>query len=200
MAGLVTYQLRGPSVPLGFADQVFYSDGKGNAATPPAASIYNPDPQPGTLNLYTTRAQWFNCSDPSAPGIAAITYYLHALPYTVSEKCDPGHYYNAVNINPAWTPQGTPTSGTPIPAVTMRSIGDALNEKNIPWKYYGGGYNASGIVTNPFNGTYCNICNPFEYQVNYPAMRAGHMRDAPISSPISPAATFRRCPMSSQTV
>jgi phospholipase C len=169
------------SVPLGFADQVFYSDGKGNPATPPAASIYNPDPQAGTLNLYTQRTQWFNCSDPTAPGIAAITNYLLALPYTVATKCDPGAYYNAVNVNPAWTPQGTPTPpgspGTPIPSVTMRSIGDALSDKNIPWKYYGGGYNASGIVTNPFNGTYCNICNPFEYQVNFPAMRADHMRD-----------------------
>ena len=34
------------SVPLGFADQVFFSDGQGNAVTPPASSIYNPDPLP----------------------------------------------------------------------------------------------------------------------------------------------------------
>ena len=40
----------------------------------------------------------------------------------------------------------------------------------------GGGYNAAG-VDSPFNGRYCNICNPFEYQVNYPALRADHMRD-----------------------
>jgi phospholipase C len=33
------------SEPLGFADQVFFSDGKGNPVTPPAANIYNPDPQ-----------------------------------------------------------------------------------------------------------------------------------------------------------
>ena len=26
----------------------------------------------------------------------------------------------------------------------MTSIGDLLSAKNIPWKYYGGGYNASG--------------------------------------------------------
>src|SRR5215471_17920937 len=45
------------SVPLGFADQVFFSDGNGNPATPPAVNIYNPDPQTGTLNLYTQRAQ-----------------------------------------------------------------------------------------------------------------------------------------------
>jgi phospholipase C len=43
------------SVPLGFADQVFFGDGQGNAATPPASTIYNPDPQPNTLNLYTAR-------------------------------------------------------------------------------------------------------------------------------------------------
>jgi phospholipase C len=83
---------------------------------------------------------------------------------------------NAVNVNPGWTPQGTPTPGAPIPPLTMRSIGDVLSEKNIPWKYYGGGYNVSGTGT-PLDGTYCNICNPFEYQVNYPAMRADHMRD-----------------------
>ena len=34
------------SVPLGFADQVFFSDGSaaGNVATPPASQIYNPEP------------------------------------------------------------------------------------------------------------------------------------------------------------
>src|SRR5437763_11722079 len=71
------------SEPLGFADQVFFSDGHGNAATPAAANIYNPDPQAGTLNLYTSRAQWFNCSDTHQPGLAAITNYLDALPHPV---------------------------------------------------------------------------------------------------------------------
>src|SRR4030095_4633214 len=82
---------------LGFADQVFFSDGNGNAVTPPATRIYNPDPKAGTLNLYTTRAQWFDCSDGNAPGVKAITDYLHALPYKVSTRCDAGHYYPAVN-------------------------------------------------------------------------------------------------------
>ncbi len=165
------------SVPLGFADQVFYGDGNGNPATPPASTIYNPDPQPNTLNLYTTRKQWFNCSDPQAqPGIQAILNYLNKLPYSLELKCDQDHFYNAVNINPAWTPQGTPSGAGSIPPVTMTSIGDLLSAKNIPWKYYGGGYNVSGTGT-PLDGLYCNICNPFEYQLNYPAMRADHMRD-----------------------
>src|SRR5215467_5881275 len=167
------------SVPLGFADQVFFSDGNGNAITPPATRIYNPDPAPNTLNLYTRRAQWFNCSDVTAPGVAAIHDYLTKLPYKLDQKCDAGKYVNAVNVNPAWTPQGTP-SGAPgsniVPPLTMTSIGDLLSAKNIPWKYYGGGYNASGTGA-PLDGIYCTICNPFEYQVNYPAMRADHMRD-----------------------
>src|SRR6202045_4787386 len=164
------------SVPLGFADQVFFGDGHGSATTPPASSISNPDPLPNTLNQYMARKQWFNCSDATQPGIKPILDYLGKLPYGVQTKCDAGHYYNAVNINPAWTPQGTPSPAGSVPPVTMTSIGDLLSAKNIPWKYYGGSYNVSGTAA-PLDGTYCNICNPFEYQVNYPAMRADHMRD-----------------------
>jgi phospholipase C len=172
------------SVPLGFADQVVFTDGlaDGALATPPATTIYNPNPQVAAysgqnFNLYTLRRQFFNCSDPTAPGVKPILDYLAKLPYHVDPKCAPGGFYNAVNVNPTWTPQGTAQTGTVIPAQTQRSIGDVLTAHNIPWKYYGGGYNASGVTTNPFNGTYCNICNPFEYQLNYPAMRADHMRD-----------------------
>jgi phospholipase C len=171
------------SIPLGFADQIFFGDSTGKAATPIASRIYNPDPQPGSLNFYTRRAQWFNCSGETAPGIKAISDYLKALPYEMSPNCDPGHYYPAVNINPAFTPGGVPT-GTPdntnptnniIPPVFIRSIGDELNDHKIPWIYYGGGYNLA-VAGNPVNG-YCNICNPFEHQANYPSLRADHMRD-----------------------
>ncbi len=164
------------SQPLGFADQVFFSDGKGNPATPLAANIYNPDPKAGTLNLYTQRAQWFNCNDTTQPGIAAITNYLNALPYAVETKCGPGEYWQAVNVNPAFTPKGTPQSGLVVPQTTQQSIGDVLSANNIPWKYYGGAYNASG-TGGPLDGLYCNICNPFEYESAYPGMVAEHMRD-----------------------
>jgi phospholipase C len=164
------------SLPLGFADQVFFSDGHGNPVMPPATAIYNPDPQAGTLNLYTHRAQYFNCSDQGQPGIAVIASYLNALPYHVNTRCGPGQYFLAVNVNPAFTPKGTVTPGSPVPPTTQRSIGDLLSARNISWKYYGGGFNADA-TTSPFNGSYCNICNPFEYQANYPAMVADHMRD-----------------------
>jgi phospholipase C len=164
------------SQPLGFADQLFFSDGSGNPATPPAANIYNPDPQAGTLNLYTHRAQWFNCSDTSQPGIAAITNYLNALPYAVQTNCGPGQYWQAVNVNPAFTPKGLVQTGLVVPQTTQRSIGDMLSAHNIPWKYYGGGFNADG-TGGPLDGSYCNICNPFEYQANYPSAVPDHMRD-----------------------
>jgi len=163
------------SQPLGFADQVFFSDGHGNPATPPANRIYNPDPVAGTLNLYTLRADWFNCSDPTQPGIAAITNYLSKLPYALDPKCGPGQFWQAVNVNPAWTPKGLPQSGLIVPQTMQRSIGDVLSARNIPWKYYGNGFNASGTGT-PLDA-YCNICNPFEYQASYPSMVADHMRD-----------------------
>ena len=164
------------SQPLGFADQVFFSDGKGNPATPLAANIYNPDPVAGTLNQYTKRAQWFNCSDQTAPGIAAVTNYLNALPYKVKTGCDAGAYWQAVNVNPAFTPKGTVQTGLVVPQTMQKSIGDVLTASNISWKYYGGAFNASG-TGGPLDGLYCNICNPFEYEASYPSMVPDHMRD-----------------------
>ena len=164
------------SQPLGFADQVFFSDGNGNPATPLAANIYNPDPVAGTLNLYTKRAQWFNCNDQTQPGIAAITNYLNSLPYGVQTNCGPGEYWQAVNVNPAFTPKGLVQSGLVVPQTLQPTIGDVLTARNIPWKYYGGAFNASG-TGGPLDGTYCNICNPFEYEANYPSMVPDHMRD-----------------------
>lgn len=103
------------SLPLGFADQVFFSDGNGHAATPPAATIYNPDPQPGTLNLYTNRADFFNCSDRTQPGIAAIADYLDSLPYPVDTRCGPGEFYQAVNVNRPSRPRVCPRAASSSP-------------------------------------------------------------------------------------
>ena len=164
------------SQPLGFADQVFFSDGNGNPATPATANIYDPDPVAGTLNLYTRRAQWFNCSDETQPGIAPITNYLKALPYSVQTKCGPGEFWQAVNVNPAFTPKGAVQGGLVVPKTMQRSIGDVLTAHNISWKYYGGGFNVDG-TSSPLAGSYCNICNPFEYEANYPAVVPDHMRD-----------------------
>jgi phospholipase C len=55
----------------GFADDIWYSDGKGNAAIPPANQIENPDPQPGTNNWYTqdgySGGTYSDCADATQP-------------------------------------------------------------------------------------------------------------------------------------
>ena len=165
----------GDSMALGFADQLYFSDGHGNPATPNPPDTFDPDPQPGTLNLYRAQRVWFNCSDETQPGIGAIADYLRSLPYTLPTKCGDGLYWSDTNLLPPFTAKGLPQSGYVLPPTTQRSIGDVLSAHHISWKYYGGGFNADG--TNSPLATYCSLCNPFEYQANYPAMVAGHMRD-----------------------
>ncbi|MGA3049358.1 MAG: alkaline phosphatase family protein, partial [Terracidiphilus sp.] len=80
-----------------------------------------------------------------------------------------------------------PTSGADgdpftIPPTSVPSIGDSLIAANIPFKYYGEGwdlYVADPTGTNPFD-VYCNICNPFGYQTSImasPAMIEDHIAD-----------------------
>jgi phospholipase C len=104
------------SIPLGFADQLFFSDGNGNPVTPVASRIYNPDPQPGTLNLYTLRAQWFNCSDPRIqPGVQPIVDYLNK-PMTCRRIAIP-----TTSIPPSMsTRHSTRTARRPTPPTTFR--------------------------------------------------------------------------------
>jgi hypothetical protein len=45
-----------------------------------------------------------------------------------------------------------------------------LSATTSSWKYYGGG--STFETSSPFAPSYCNICNPFEYQAGYPAMVA----------------------------
>ena len=165
------------SLPLGFADQLFFSDGAGNPATPPQTAVFDPDPRPGTLNLYTRLGgEWIDCSDETQAGIAAITTYLKALPYVVATHCGAGQYWEVVNVSPAFSPKGTPLSGNVVPPTVQESIGDVLSAHHIPWKYYGGGFNAEGTDA-PLHETFCSICNPFEYEAKYPTLVSDHMRD-----------------------
>jgi len=157
----------------GFADAIWYSDGKGNALTPPTEQIENPNPQAATNNYYDqdgySGGSYVNCQDISQPGVPAVTNYLQSLPRPVNANCQKGHYYLVNNYNPGYNGDGTLTSQySPftIPPVSVKSIGDSLNAKNIPFKYYGEDWDL--YVTDPTESApfdaYCNICNPFQYQ------------------------------------
>lgn len=158
---------------LGFADQLFYNDAAGNPATP--TPLANPDPAPGTLNLYAAPGGvWFNCHDETQPGVAAIAAYLRALPYQVPDRCDPGKYWADTNVSPRYTAKGAMTTNG-IPPSMQRSIADVLTANHISWRYYAGGFSADG--TGSLLAAYCDLCNPFQYQASYPDMIPEHMRD-----------------------
>jgi phospholipase C len=172
------------SIPLGAADNYYYTDGHGHATTPPVNQIENPDPQPGTNNWYTQDGYgggtYSNCSDPKQPGVDAILDYLAALPSKPKPNCAPGHYYLLNNYNPGYNGDGSINTSSPftIPPSPVRTIADTLLEKNISWKYYGEGWNT--FVKNPNLSVYCNICNPFLYEtaiMTNKSVRTAHLKD-----------------------
>ncbi|HUI60554.1 MAG TPA: alkaline phosphatase family protein, partial [Steroidobacteraceae bacterium] len=130
---------------LGTGDAAFWSDGNGNATTPPAGAIANPNPVAGTTNKYTADNNFSNCSDLKQPGVAPIVNYIVALPYASLPNCARNHYYMLDNTNPGFLPNGfqapAPATQGMLPPSPVRTIGDALNEKGISWAYFGGSYN-----------------------------------------------------------
>jgi phospholipase C len=190
-------------VMLGTGDNVFFSDGAGKPVVPPATQIADPNPRPGTINVYKVDGRWTNCSDPSQPGVGPLTAYLQAL--ELSPNCVSNAYYMINNTSPGFLTNGALATGTRVPPSNLRTIGDALNEKSISWAYYGGAFKAAVNLangsTNPLDiigVAYCDICNPFQYATSImgdPAQRAAHIKDvtdlhAAIGNGTLPAVSF----------
>jgi phospholipase C len=202
-------------VMLGSGDAIFWSDGHNNPTVPPS-HIANPDPLPGTDDVYTVDllfdGNFAACGDASQPGIKPIRDYLASLPYDPKPNCEKDHFYMVNNDSPGFLPDGTVDTkgiakGGSIPPSDVRTIGEALNEKNISWAYYGGAYNAAvRLQHNPtstdplvqIGAAYCNICN-FESYTNAimgdPVQRAAHIKDttdffAAVDDGSLPAVTF----------
>lgn len=202
-------------VMLGTGDAIFWSDGQGNPTVPPS-HIANPNPMPGTDDVYTVDlnfdGNFTKCADVTQPGIKAVTDYLESLPYHPNPNCQPNHYYMVNNDNPGFLPDGTVDTagiakGGSVPPTNVRTIGEALNEKNVSWAYYGGAYTAAVALqhdptsTNPgvqVGAAYCNICNFESYGnaiMGNPAQRAAHIKDtndffAAIDSEDLPSVSF----------
>ncbi|MBS1852383.1 MAG: alkaline phosphatase family protein [Acidobacteria bacterium] len=149
----------------GFADAIWYSDGKGNPAVPPVNQIENPNPQAGTNNYYDQDGygggSYSDCSDIGQPGVAPIVNYLQSLPRPIDPHCQKDRYYLLNNYAPGYNADGSLGTGAfTIPPTSVRHIGDALMEKNISFVYYGGHWDRS-VAGTP--NAYCTICNPFQY-------------------------------------
>jgi phospholipase C len=185
-------------VMLGTGDAIFWSDGNGNP-TPPPSHLANPEPMAGTDNVYTVDVgfdgNFTECADPNQPGIRPIREYLRSLPYHPNPNCQRDHFYMVNNDSPGFLPDGAIDTagiakGASVPPINVRTIGEALNEKNISWAYYGGAYNAAvDLQHNPgstdptvlVGAAYCNICNFESYSnaiMGDPDQRAAHIKDA----------------------
>ncbi len=143
----------------------------GNLATPPANQIENPDPRPGSNNWYTrsgySSGSYVACADATQPGVKAIRDYLATLPYKPFNdgNCEPGAYYLVNNYQPGFTASGERRVLGPdkrvLPPQTAPTIGEALSAKGVSWKWYQGGRNADGSVSDE----YCQICDPLTHSV-----------------------------------
>ncbi|WP_446744900.1 alkaline phosphatase family protein [Silvibacterium acidisoli] len=119
---------------LGHGDMIYFTDGKGNAATPPhnqevasgtanagvVDEIENPNPAKGTNNWYMEDGygggsygspsygggSYTDCSDQTQPGVKAITTYLKSLATPINPRCEAGHYYLLNNYNPGYFGNG----------------------------------------------------------------------------------------------
>jgi phospholipase C len=175
------------------ADDVHWETFQG-VGQPPTAFVADPDPKSSTNAAFKRDKQWTNCSDTTQPGIMPIVSYLGTLPWHPSPNCDPGNFYMINNLSPGFLPNGTIDAasiltGSKVPPSSLRTIGDALNEKGISWAYYGGGYDAAVRVANGSTdpndqliaANYCDICNAFSYAASIMGnaqQRQAHIKDA----------------------
>ena len=202
-------------VMLGTGHAIFWSDGKGNPTVPPS-HIANPNPLPGTDDVYTVDlnfdGNFTECGDTSQPGIAPIVNYLQSLPYNPNPQCAPNTFYMINNDSPGFLPDGTVDTagiakGGSVPPINVRTVGEGLNAKGVSWAYYGGAYRAAVELqhnpntTNPailVGAAYCNICNFESYAtaiMGDPAQRKTHIKDtkdffAAVDNGTLPAVSF----------
>ncbi|MFP5228157.1 MAG: alkaline phosphatase family protein [Acidobacteriota bacterium] len=174
---------------MGYADDLYYSDGKGTATTPPSNQIENPNPQPNTNNYYTqdgySGGSYVNCYDNTQPGVAPIANYLNSLDHPIQTNCQAGHYYIVNNYNPGYLGNGalgSTTSAFTIPPSSVRGIADDLMDHNVSFRWYGEDWNLyvnDPTESNPADA-YCNICNFLQYSTRImtnPTLRSEHIAD-----------------------
>jgi phospholipase C len=181
-------------------DQMFWEPSGSIPAQPPVTAIVDPTPKSATNAAFVRDQRWTKCGDPLQPGVLPIMQYLQSLPWRpdlTPSNCEPGRYYMINNTRPGFLSNGNLNTtaiaaGTAVPPSSLRTIGDALNERRISWAYYGGGYNAARRFdngsTDPVDvliGTggdwYCDICNSFQYAASImgdAAQRQAHIKDA----------------------
>jgi len=123
------------------------------SGAPPPNQIENPDPAPGTDNLYRQDGyqggSYVNCSDAGQPGVAAILAVLRQA--GVPSRCDPGSYYLVNNYSAGYDLDGHLQPLGPhnqnYPPQTVPTIAEALSRRGVSWKWYTGGRDPADVAT-----------------------------------------------------
>ncbi len=178
---------------LGHADAIYFSDGNGNATTPPhntlvdagtpnagtVDEVENPNPATGTNNWYTEDGygggsygsasygggSYTNCSDLTQPGVATIVNYLKSLKTPINPNCEPGHYYLLNNYNPGYFGDGSNAYTDTNPNNTVFTIPPS-SRRSI-----GDVMNEAGMSWKYYGDQWNNYLTD-KYQLNYAAMGA----------------------------
>jgi YD repeat-containing protein len=130
----------------------------GQLATPPGNQIENPDPTPNTENFYFrdgySGGAYVNCSNPSAPGVAAILTLLDTR--VRASQCEAGAYYLVNDYEPPYDILGN-TRDSALNRYSpqyLPTIGSALTNKGVSWKWYTGGRDAADLTSDPLYSVY----------------------------------------------
>jgi len=178
---------------LGHGDAIWFSDGKGNPATPPhnaevdagtpnagtVDEIENPNPAKGTNNWYTEDGygagsygspssgggSYTNCADASQPGVAPTLNYLKALATPISPNCEANHYYLLNNYNPGYFGNGNNAYTDTNPNNTVFTIPPS----SVP--SIGDSLIAANVSWKYYGDQWNNYVND-PYQLNYGAVGA----------------------------
>jgi phospholipase C len=178
---------------LGHGDAIWFSDGNGNALTPPhnievasgtanagvVDEVENPNPASSTNNWYTEDGygggsfgaasfgggSYTNCSDMTQPGVAPIVNYLQSLPHPINPNCAAGHYYLLNNYNPGYFGNGNNAYTDPNPDNTVFTIPPSSTPSI-------GDVMIAANVSWKYYGDQWNNYVPDPYQLNFAAMGA----------------------------
>ncbi len=176
---------------LGHGDAIWFSDGAGNALTPPhnvvvdpgtlnagtVDEVEDPDPATGTNNWYTEDGygggsygsasygggSYSNCADPTQPGVSEILNYLQSLPHPVDPHCQAGHYYLLNNYNPGYFGNGANAFADETPFNTVFTIPPSSTPSI-------GDSLIAAKISWKYYGDQWNAYVPDPYQLNYGAV------------------------------
>jgi phospholipase C len=176
---------------LGHGDAIWFSDGKGNAKTPPhnqevakgtanagvVDEVEDPDPASGTNNWYkedgygagsfgspsSGGGSYSNCSDPTQHGVLKVVEYLQSLPRPIDPHCEIGHYYLLNNYNPGYFGDGSNAFTDTNAANTVFTIPPS-STRSI------GDELLAKNISWKYYGDQWNNYVPDKYQINYGAV------------------------------